>query len=214
MRAWYLLGAALVLVFAFQGFGSRAPEKPAVQPHVGFVNLAYVLKYWKKANEFNTEAQGIYKPFQEKEKSLQKRREKVQNELKDLPVSAEAERRKLTEEHVELTMAIEKNSREAKYAITEQTNKQMLILDAELSNAMRRYAEKHHLEAVLSYADAYTEEDLKNPILIQRKLQMSPCMPWYITPGGDISREIVMELAGAAKADKKEGSNPKESEDR
>jgi len=202
MRAWYLVAAAVVLMFTFNGFGSRAPDKPILKSHVATVNLAYVLKYWDKPNKLNEEMKALYEPFREKEKKLMKRREKVQKQISELPINADADRRVLTEELAELTTSIEKNMREARFTMTEQSGKQMVLLQGEIEDVTRKYAEENHLEVVLSYADAFTAEDLRNPALVERKLKTSQCQPLYLAPGCDITKEVVAELNRKAKAEK------------
>ena len=47
---------------------------------------------------------------------------------------------------------------------------------------------------MLHYIDAVNEADFNNPMNIMGKMQQRACMPIYMTPGLDISKEIASDL--------------------
>jgi Skp family chaperone for outer membrane proteins len=181
--------------------GSAAPAAPAAAPlrtRIAVINMAYLLKYYKKANDFNAEMQAIYKPFLDHEKGMVEERDKLAKEIKGLPGTADTKREELARQYKQVTRNIEDNSTAAKVELAKRSGQQLKILYAEIYDAARRYARAHDFDMVLTYADAYTPEDFENPALIERKLQTTPVMPLYMSPGMDISRDVVLMLNGTA----------------
>jgi Skp family chaperone for outer membrane proteins len=183
--------------------GSSAPATPAAAPlrtRIAVINMAYLLKYYKKANDFNAEMQAIYKPYQDREKNLIEEREKLTKEIAALPPTADAKREELAKKYKSLTRDIEDNSTTAKMDLAKRSGQQLKILYAEIYDAARRYARAHDFDMVLQYADAFEPQDFDNPYLIERKLKTSPVLPLYMSEGMNISRDVVLMLNGSAPA--------------
>jgi Skp family chaperone for outer membrane proteins len=189
--------AALGGVFCIGRMWAQAPgadAAPTPKARIAVVNIAYLLKYSKKANDFNKEMQDIYKPFQDKEKELIATREAVTKEAQKLAPSEDAKRDELTKRHKDITRAIEDNTLAAKNELGKRSGQQLKILYGEIYDAARRYARAHDYDIVLQYADAFEPADMENPYLIERKLKTSPVLPLYMTPGVDISQQVVMMI--------------------
>ena len=74
---------------------------------------------------------------------------------------------------------------------------QMTIIFRDVQDAAQRYAIAHNFEMVLNYTDATTTADYYGAPNIASKLQTRACMPLYMTPGLEISYEVVLALNAA-----------------
>jgi Skp family chaperone for outer membrane proteins len=83
---------------------------------------------------------------------------------------------------------------EAKKVLGKKSDEQMVILYKDIQSVAERYAKAHDIELVLHWNEATTEEDLFSPLNVARKMQAGTCMPVYVAPGMDISKEVVAIL--------------------
>jgi Skp family chaperone for outer membrane proteins len=99
--------------------------------------------------------------------------------------------------------AMEDLSKEAKDQYTKKNEEQMLICYREVMESARRYAKAHDIELVMHYNDVPPENpDFYNPVNVSRKIQAGACIPMYIAPGIDITKEITAELNEKYKEEK------------
>ena len=68
------------------------------------------------------------------------------------------------------------------------------MLYKEFDEAVRTYARTAGIEMVMHYNDAVLETDRNSAANIARKMSAGACMPMYLTPGLDISQDIVNTL--------------------
>jgi Skp family chaperone for outer membrane proteins len=174
----------------------NAPAAPAFtepRTRIALINLAYVIKNYKKTETFQTEIKAEFKSYEGRAQANQTKLEQLAkhaNEPGTTPQQREADQA----EGTKLKREIEDLNNEAKKIIGKKNDEQMVILYREIQDAAQRYAVAHNYDLVLHYIDAVTQADYYSPGAIARKLQSSACMPMYQAPGLDISREVVMAL--------------------
>jgi Skp family chaperone for outer membrane proteins len=198
-----LAGGALALVaFAYAGrLGAQSGGAPAgagaASPHIGVVNMAYILTYYQKAASFKKEMTDASKPYQDREKGLRGELEAMAKENANLKPGEEARRDELAKKVKQVNRDIEDNGTAAKNLLGKKYDEQLKILYLEIYDATRRYARAHDIDVVLQYADAFTKDDMVNPRRIDRVLATTALFPLYMKEGTDISLEVVNTLNGA-----------------
>lgn len=180
---------------------SQAAPTPA-RTRIAILNLTYVIKNYKKYQNFQEEIKGIVEPFHKKDTDL---REKLEG-LRKQAATAQgqpSEREKLEKEARDIQRQIEDNNAEVKIALGKRSDDEMKIIYNDICEAAQRYAQSHDFEMVLHYNDAVTKEDFFSAPNIGRKLQTGALMPLYFLPSMDISVAVVELLnynMGAAAA--------------
>src|SRR5207249_4759439 len=92
----------------------------------------------------------------------------------------------------------EENQAEAKKGLGRKSDEQMVILYKEVREACARYAKGNDIEMVMHYNDALAgAPEFDSAANVARKMQAGAFMPMYITPGLDISEEILTLLNNA-----------------
>lgn len=202
---------ASVLALGVVGYcGTRlwaqaAATVPATRPavaeprtRVALLNLAYVIKNYKKWEGFQAEIKANFKDFELKVQAKQKMMEDYAKQIQDPKSTATADQKEAyAKEITKLKREIEDINNEAKGYLGTKSDNQMVILYKEVQDAAQRYAVAHNYEMVLHYTDAVTQQDYYSPANIARKLQAGALMPLYATPGLDISQEVVIALNSA-----------------
>jgi Skp family chaperone for outer membrane proteins len=179
--------------------GPAAPARPTqAEPRtrIALLNLAYVIKNYKKTETFQAEIKAEFKNYEQRAQFKKKQLEELAKHATDqktTPEQREGDEREATK----LKREIEDINNEAKQILGKKGDEQMVILYREIQDAAQRYAVAHNYEAVFHYIDATTQADYYSPGSIIRKLQTPSLMPMYQAPGLDISYEVVMALNAA-----------------
>jgi Skp family chaperone for outer membrane proteins len=186
-------GIALIAgVLLFAGRSWSEPQKPPA-PHlrIGLVNMKYVLKNYKKVKF----AVNDLKDDEQVEEAIKKLEAAFDQSLKDLAKNRT---------HNEIMAAIQqqdKHYREladrqkaAKEAADKMIDQGLVAVYKDIHQAAERYAKAHNLEMVLHYNDVVNENDFYDPTNIHARMRQRACLPLYMAPGLDISKEIVAEL--------------------
>ena len=201
--------AAGALTFALAGVfssqiwaqqtGTATQTRPAAaepRTRIALLNLAYVIKNYKKFETFQSEIKAEFKNYEARAQAKQTQAEQVAKHLQDPKTTAE--QREADDKMIkQLKREIEDLNAEAKSALGKKQDEQLVILYREIQDAAQRYAMAHNFEAVFHYQDATTQQDYYSPYMIARKVQSPSLMPIYQAPGLDISYEIVMALNAA-----------------
>ena len=214
--------AAGALTFALAGvFGSHLwaqqagsgtatqtrPAAPEPRTRIALLNLAYVIKNYKKFDTFQSEIKSEFKNYEARAQAKQAQAEQVAKHLQDPKTTAE--QREADDKMIkQLKREIEDLNAEAKSALGKKQDEQLVILYREIQDAAQRYAVAHNFEAVFHYQDATTQQDYYSPYMIARKVQSPSLMPIYQAPGLDISYEIVMTLNAAYMSNKPAAGQP------
>ena len=189
----------------------NAPAAPAAaepRTRIALINLAYVIKNYKKTETFQAEIKAEFKSYEGRVQAKQTQLEQLAKHATDPGTTAqqkEADGAEITK----LKREIEDLNNEAKKVLSKKNDEQMVILYREIQDAAQRYAVAHNYDLVLHYIDAVTQADYYSPGAIARKLQSSACMPMYQAPGLDISMQVVMALnASYLRAQQPQNSRP------
>jgi Skp family chaperone for outer membrane proteins len=178
---------------AQQAGGAGAPAYAEPRTRIALLNLAYVIKNYKKTETFQGEIKAEIKLY---EKRLQEKQALAEQTAKhgNEPTTPQTQKEADAAELVKLKREIEDLNNEAKKVFAKKGDEQMVILYREIQDAAQRYAMAHNFDLVLHYIDATTQQDYYSSSSIARKLGTPACMPMYQAPGLDISREVVMAL--------------------
>jgi len=175
------------------GTAPGAPAFAEPRTRIALINLAYVIKNYKKTETFQAEIKAEFQAYEGRAKAKQTQMEQLAKHASDpktTPDQREADQREMTK----LKREVEDLNNEAKGNLGKKGDEQMVILYREIQDAAQRYAMAHNYDLVLHYIDATTQADYYAPGSIARKLQSPACMPMYQAPGLDISREVVIAL--------------------
>jgi Skp family chaperone for outer membrane proteins len=192
-RAVGVLVALAVLASGGWSWTDKKPQPPGPRTSIAVVNLAYVLKHYEKATEFQASAKDYIETAQRREKEL---REKLDELKKKLEGEKEADKREeIEKEGRKLSRKLEEFKIEAQQSLIKKQEKHITELYTEIRHAAQRYAIAHDIALVMHYNDADPESpEFNSPQNIARKIQAGACMPLYIAPGLDISKELAESL--------------------
>src|SRR5262249_25095506 len=145
---------------------------------IALINLAYVIKNYKKTETFQSEIKAEIKSFEGRAQAKQTQLEQLAKHASD-PAVPTQQREADSAEITKLKREIEDLQNETKKLLGKKNDEQMVILYREIQDAAQRYAVAHNYDLVLHYIDAVTQADYYSPGAIARKLQSSACMPMY-----------------------------------
>jgi Skp family chaperone for outer membrane proteins len=204
MRAMLWMGSGVVALAVVVGAGrlwaeskeqkpAKAAKVQAPRTRIALINLTYVIKNYKKYTEFQEDIKTVIAPYQERDKKLRAKVEKLKQRKPDstlVPAKAEDVESALKKLNREKEILDEK----AKKAIGKKSDETMKILYLDVVQAAQRYAAAHDFDLVLHYNDATNEEDYVSVPNIARKLNTGALMPVFAAPGMDVSKEVVALL--------------------
>jgi outer membrane protein len=185
-----VLGALVVVSRSW----SEPPKPPAPRTKIGLVNLAHVVKNYKKYKTMQEEMKAEVEPFQQRDKEFNTQIEELTRQLKDPKTPAD----KIVELDAKLKKLIherEENSNAARKVLGKKNEEQMVLIYKEVREAAQKYARANDLELMLHYNDSLGDDpDHDSPMNVARKVQSGACMPLYAAPGIDVSKEILAML--------------------
>lgn len=208
MKRTVIFLAGMATVGSAIWFGSRLaaqaqPPAPApapavaprpLQTRIGLMNMVQVLKNYKK---FTAIEENIKKRASELEKELEPFRAELVRlrQLAQAPNTSQEEHEKIEQRMRQLQVDAQNKEDLAKKELVKMNGEAALMIYKEVEAAVSLYARSNNLELVLFYNDAVTEQDYYHPVNLQRKLtQPAAVMPIFVTPGMDISNQIVSNL--------------------
>lgn len=197
-----VLGLAVIVSSQLkaQAPATTTPAAPTAtnKSRVALLNLTYVVKNYTKFTTFQNELKTAVDPFQVKDTAWKKQGEALVKESQD-PKTTVEKRDVIEKQLKDLQRQIEDNKNEAAKVLQKKQEDQLKILYGDVRVAAYRYAQAHGYDMVLHYNDAITEQDYNSGPNIARKMQAGALMPIYMSPGVDVSVEIVKTLnAGMA----------------
>jgi Skp family chaperone for outer membrane proteins len=176
---------------------SNYPSQPAAAPaepqtRIALLNLTYVIKNYKKYQNFNEEIKGLVEPFQKTDVALRQELESLGKQAETLTGPGQSSARENLERKArELKRRMEDNQAEFKLKMGARSDDEMKILFTDVYQAAQGYANAHGFELVLHYNDATTEADWLSAQNIGRKLNTGALMPLIVTGKLDISKDIL-----------------------
>jgi Skp family chaperone for outer membrane proteins len=202
------VGAAVYLGSQLSAQTPATGTAAAPRTRIAMLNLAYVIKSYKKWEAFQGEFKTLYSGYEAKVNAAKSQMEALAKEIQDPKTSQTAKEAK-EKEIKKLQRDIEDIQNEAKAALAKKSDDQMVLIYKEVRDVATRYAYSHNFEMVLHYNDATTQADFDSPMNIARKMNAGALMPLYVANGMDISMDVVNALNAAyASTTPKPGTTP------
>lgn len=204
MKRTIAVVAAVVSVVAAGYLGSRLGGQPgayaqqpgaavqAPQTKVGIVNLAFVIKNYKKWQFFQEEYKKDYQTIYESR--IQGKSKQLETIKTQLQTATADQREALTKQGKALEREMQDIAEEAKVTLGKKEVDQYKTLYQEVYEAVNAYAQRNRLELVMHYNDALTSADLWSPQNIARKMSERSCVPFWYVGGIDISGQVLQYL--------------------
>jgi Skp family chaperone for outer membrane proteins len=191
--ALYLAGARSAPLGLARGSDDKAAAKP--QGRIAFVNLAYVLKNYKKVVDV---AEELRKSRAELEASSNEKRSKIDALQQKLIESIGAGKKGFSEADMEsmkkLAEEIKVMQAEFRKAWTPKNEANQVDVYQDIRKAVAKYAKANDIEVVLQFQDGLTEQELNMPLNIRDILQTRACIPIYYPNAVDISEQVSANL--------------------
>lgn len=169
-----------------------APAQPRAQ-RIVIVNIAKVLRDYKKANESGGE---ITKRRQEYVNQVNALREQLAAINKEFTAAAiPEEKKKLQAKALEVQRRVEDLDREAQMELTKTSNDTIVRVYSEIKGVIADIATTNNLDMVLCYPAASKPEDEASPQVAQLMLQTPAMIPFY-HKGMDITEVVIQTLNG------------------
>ncbi len=201
MKRTVALVAGLAALGVMGWLGSRlsaqqgaAPARPAApQTRIALLNLNYVIKGYKKYQNFQNEFKA---KVMEHENMIKAKATQAETLAKDLQnPSLDATKREAMEKQIrDLKRDVEDMNASARQSLAKLNDEQMVILFKEVRDAAQRHAMANNFELVLHYNDATTQAEYDSAPNIARKMHSTGCMPMYWAQGMDISADVMHAL--------------------
>jgi Skp family chaperone for outer membrane proteins len=181
---------------AQQPGGGGAAAAPA-SVKVGMVNLAFVLKNYKKFTTYNDTIENIRKDFEAKDAKLRDLLKQWQAFQSD-PKATAADREKAEDTIKTLKRQIEDNGTEYNKVRSKKSDEQMVQMYKEVEAAVSRFAVANGFHMIFHFSEPLTDADKYSPPNIQRKLvgpgQSGGVCPLYVNGALDVSADVVATL--------------------
>jgi Skp family chaperone for outer membrane proteins len=167
------------------------PEKP--QTKVAVMNLAYVVKSYNKWKTFQTDYKARLDEFDKKLKPQKDQYEEFEKDLKKADVDA-GTRKEIEKKMRDTEHALKEQAEEYKQILADFEGESFKTIYSDVNNMAERYAKSHGIELVMHFNDGTTEDQLNATGNIGRKMGLGALFPVYVTPGMDISKEVLALL--------------------
>ncbi len=169
------------------GAGAAAPTMK-----VRMVNLQFIIKNYKRTEALRAEHTELFKQYDAQIKQI---KDLIDGRTKQLQDPQFADKKDVLEKEVKrLQREMQDKTEEARQALDKKQGDIIVLVYKEVEEAVRTYARQSGLEMVMHYNDATQESDRNSAANIARKMSAGACMPMYLTPGLDISQDIVNAL--------------------
>ncbi len=205
MRNMLQTGCLLVLLATVVLAGRSGSEpRPATSPgtRIALVNLALVYKDYAKAVEFGKETKAALQPFEDQIKELKEQIEAHKKALEQKDLAAD-----LRNEHETKLKARQKQmakvSNDAQVQFAKKNEEQYPIIYKDALEAAQGYARANGIDLVLHYSDVPADKkEFLSFANVGQKVQTRACMPMYVGPGVDITKEVLALLNEAYRKEK------------
>jgi Skp family chaperone for outer membrane proteins len=189
--AW--LGNQLLAQAPGQAAGVTGPTRIAT------INLAVVLKGYKKFELFNKEMRTLAEPYEKKAKEAAEALKKCKDFL-DEGKGTEQQREQTRQNGIAWKRILEDNNAAAAKVLVPRQNEKLVQLYREIQDATSKYAVSNGIRLVLQFEEpAGSDAEVYTPLNVARKMKastMGAYVPLYQAPGMDIS-QAVLDLLNA-----------------
>jgi len=168
--------------------GGAAP--PSMKMRV--VNLQFVIKNYSRTEILRKEHTELFQKYDKEINEIKKEIDGRTAQMSDPKYAAQ--RGDFEKEIKRLQRTMQDKTDEARAALDKKQGEIIVQVYKEVEDAVNTYARQGGLEMVLHFNDAVAETDRNTAANIARKMSAGACMPMYITPGLDISQDIVNAL--------------------
>jgi Skp family chaperone for outer membrane proteins len=198
------VGASVIVggtLWAKQGGGAApaAPTTPAasaahpVQTKIAFINLAYVLKNYKKVDALTEQFKKEYEVYEKQAKPKQAEIDRLKTENADPKTPADKKEANV-EAIKKLNFEIDALNTQARKALAPKSEANTVAIYRDIQETAMKTALGRGFEMVLQFQDGFTPEDYNSPMNIMNKMQTRACIPIWYQQGNDISYDVVNTL--------------------
>jgi Skp family chaperone for outer membrane proteins len=190
---WLVLGSVSLVAI---GLGLHSSPKAApvakAQINAAVLNLAYVIRYYKKWDDFREVYKKKQEGFEAELKDFKQDIDKLTNEI--ATAGDDESREQLEKQKKDAQRSMDERTHDAKKELDELESKNLVEMYKEVAAAAERHAKAHGIEMELHCQDGTTLDEVNNPTNIGRKINQEALYPMYLAPGVDISKEVVAAL--------------------
>jgi Skp family chaperone for outer membrane proteins len=172
------------------------PAAPQPQTKVAVLNLSYVIKNYKKWEQFQADYKKKLETFDTQLKPEKEKYEGWEKEMKKAEVSA-ATKEEIGKKMREIQRVMQDKAEDYKKVLAEMEGNSFTTIYNDVKNMTERYARSKGIELVMHYNDGTTEAEVNAPTNIGRKMGQGACFPLYTAPGMDISQDVLKYLNAA-----------------
>jgi Skp family chaperone for outer membrane proteins len=174
-----------------------APQPP--QTKVAVLNLSYVIKNYKKWETFQTDYKAKLESFDKQLEPMKKQLESWDKERSKADVNA-ATKADIEKKMREIQFTMQGKADDYKKVLAELEGNSFTTIYNDVKNMTERFAKARGIELVMHYNDGTTDAEINMPSNIGRKMGQGACFPLYVTPGMDISQDVLKYLNAALAA--------------
>jgi Skp family chaperone for outer membrane proteins len=171
---------------------STPAAAPQPQTKIAVLNLSYVIKNYKKWTTFQNEYKQKLEGLDAELKKLKDSYEKMDAEAKKTVDKGMQD--KYAKDMRELRNQMQEKTEDGKKVLADMEATQFSTIYKDVQNMTERYARSRGIELVMHFNDGTTEAEVNNPVNIGRKMSQGGCFPLYVTPGMDISKDVLAYL--------------------
>lgn len=195
-----LAGLATMGVGAYLGARAMAQQPAAPPPtavqnrplrtRIGMVNMATVIKSYRKAQGFQNDLINQAKQLDAQYlEPLRTQIAKLQKDFQD-PATAQPRREQIERDLRQLQLNFREKEEDARKQMDARQSEWTVQLYREIEDTVRQFAASSDLELVLFYTDPTNPASPYDPNTIKNRLSMRAAVPMYMAPGMDISDAV------------------------
>jgi Skp family chaperone for outer membrane proteins len=167
------------------------PEQPKTK--VAVMNLSYIIKNYKKWEAFQNDYKTKLESFEKELRPLKDQYEEFEKELKKPGVDAD-KREEIGKSMRDTQRTLQNLTEDYKKVLKDFEGKSFKTIYNDVNNMAERYAKAHGFELVMHFNDGTTEDEANTDANVGRKMGLGALFPVYVTPGMDISIEVIALL--------------------
>jgi Skp family chaperone for outer membrane proteins len=171
------LGGVVAAATLAQAQPGAAPAAQPQRSKIAIVNIAKVLKEYKKANHQGKEISTKRQEYLDRVNAF---RNAMNEKTKSLNTpQGQQQKAAIEKEVLELQRRIEDVDREAQKTLTQMSNDTIVRVYNEIKGVIEAIAVANAFELVMAYPDASSTTEENTPVVAQLKLQTPALMPFY-----------------------------------
>ena len=186
----------------------RTPQKHA-ETRIATINLAYVVKHYDKAVQWEKEFKQELARYEGATKKLRSQLEADDRELKD--PATQAERKEALESEIRtLKRKLEDHEVTERKRLTQLQQEQIVILYRDVEQQIASLAKSKEIDLVMQYNDEPNPAEKNLAANITRKLTCAGMLPIYMAQSIDVSTEVLAQLNASYQKEKQPPEFPPE----